>query len=535
MGQHKDASLNMKRIYFYSPGATGAVYNYRGKHLFLNTSPCYLHSHLIQTRPDLATQIEWTKIQLLESSAETIAEQLDKLNIDIFCVSVYIWNAHHVMSVVQRVRKLTSQPITIIAGGPSVDPHRNKNYLNDYPELDYAVYAQGEDGFSSILDYLINNKPLSKISTKNVSWRNKQGKQIQSEFHFIRRTTGSPYIDSQHILTNIVNDQEYTGYKFYFPYETSRGCAYNCSFCDWTSGLGHKVSHRTENIWEQELDLLGKLGLVNLHISDANFGQHRQDIEIAQTMANLKKLHGYKFSIIDTNFSKLKKKESFKILDVLADAKIVTNAKFAVQDTNRQVLDNVERPDIPWQEHKQYIIDALKKHPELQCRIELIQGLPGQTRETWQQTLLDVREFKTRTYPWIMLPNSPAGYDADYQRKMKIKTINVCLEGFNDQPQEVIVETFSYNLIDYMYFTLLSKITQSYLQDMWDRQLLFKRVNLCSILDTTLTSMAENFKQSKSLTPLIYNLFDQLFIEFAEWPQNILDRRNQILNSKVGC
>lgn len=509
----------MKNIYFYSPCATGATYDYKGQHVFVNTVPLYLNSHLKNFRPDLVNQITWSKIQLLELSVEQIAEQIKLLNIDILCVSVYVWNFHHVMDVVKKIKLLTTSKLTILAGGPSVDPHRDSSFLDRYPDVDYAIFAQGEEAFVTIIDHLVNGTSINSLS-KNMSWRNK-GKIKVSDFQYIRKSSGSPYIESQEILSAIASDPDYVNYKLFLPYETSRGCPYNCSFCDWTSGLSHKVSHRVNEDWIPELSLLGELGFLNLHISDANFGQHKQDILIAKTMAKLKATKGYKFCVVDTNFSKLKKKESFEILNILLEAGIVTYPKFAVQDTNQSVLDNVDRPDIPWPEHKKLIQHTMSKYPNLSCQIELIRGLPGQTRDTWEQTLIDVKEFNFRAYPWTMLPNSPAGYDANYRQEKQIKTLSVILENYNNQPQEVIVETYSYNKFDYMYFSLLTRIVNTYYGKMSDRKKLFQRIRNSQHLDKTLETMLNAFVNSQPLRDIVFDFMDKLFSEYAIWPKEI--------------
>jgi radical SAM superfamily enzyme YgiQ (UPF0313 family) len=519
----------MKKIYFYSPVATGEAYNYKGKHVFVNTAPAYLHSHLVNFFPLLADQIKWSKIQLLKKSAELIAKDLVDQDIDIFCASIYIWNQYHVLETIKQIKKLVRKKITIIVGGPSVNPHRDSDYFKNNPDIDYAIFAQGEQAFAAIIANQVENKKIDFFNTKNLAWPDSRKNVKLSSYEFIKRSQGSPYLDSKEILKNISQDPDYQDYKFYFPYETSRGCPYNCSFCDWTSGMSHKVSHRTSNDWAQELNLLGQLGFTNLHISDANFGQHRQDIEIARTMAQLKKQKGYDFFIVDTNFSKLKKKESFEILDVLLAAEIVSCPKFAVQDTNELVLKNIERPDIPWPEHKQYIMDAAKKYPAMTCQIEIIQGLPGQTRDTWEQTFLDLQGFDARAYPWVMLPNAPAGYDKEYQSQMKLRTINVCLYGLNDQPNELIVETYSYNFRDYMYMTLISRMLTMYLSKYNNRKELFARIRGSRHLETTLDLLEIHFKKGDKIMPVIHQFVDNLFAEHKVWPDNILQIRKRIL------
>ncbi len=145
---------------------------------------------------------------------------------------------------------------------------------------------------------------------------------------------------------------------------------------------------------------------------------------------------------------------------------LITAPKFAIQDIHADILDNIERPDVPWAQHKVMIDRLVANNPHVIPRVELIQGLPGCTRTTWEQTLLSVEPYYTIVYPWNVLPNSPAGRDADYIKKMalkSIKTIDLAIIGVPDYTKnlvDLVVETFSYDMLDYCYFTLLSYVAQ---------------------------------------------------------------------------
>jgi radical SAM superfamily enzyme YgiQ (UPF0313 family) len=347
-------------------------------------------------------------------------------------------------------------------GGPSTDVVRNKNFLSEHTDLDFAVYSQGEQAFADILQHIAGTKKLSVLTSKNVSWRD--GSKIKvADFMFYKLEKISPYLISKDLIEMVINDPEYQGREFVLPYETSRGCPYNCSFCDWTSGLTHKTYFRKFDI-EEELDTLGKLGVTNIHLSDANFGQHRQDVDIAKTFVKLKKEKNYNFRIEKTNFSKLLKDRVFEIVEILIEGKLLHNIKFAVQDTDEKILENIERPDIPYHEHRQYIDNVAKKHPHLDIGIELIQGLPGQTRTTWEQNLIKIQPYNPVVYFWNILPNSPAGYDQVYKEKMQLKTHFCNLIDHDDNEyavnkrMEFVTSTYSYSFEDYCYFTILTKI-----------------------------------------------------------------------------
>lgn len=512
----------IKRIYFYSPSATGG--KVKNSHLYVNTAPAYLHAHILRRDPDLIKHLVWAKIQLLSKTQDQIVKEILDNQCDVICASLYIWNSHQILETLNGIKGKIPWPVTVIVGGPSVDPHRDREYVLRYPDVDFAVYAQGEEAFLSVMQHLVQGKPLNVLNTKNLSWAKDQQAKV-SQFEFLRQSAGSPYVEAQDVLQQIVDDPEYQGMDFFMPYETSKGCAYNCTFCDWTSGLTHKVSHR-KFPWEEELDVLGRLGLTNFHLSDSNFGQHRQDIDIARTMARLKQEKGYPFFITDTNFSKLRKKESFEILKILLDAGIVKNPKFAVQDVHDFILENIERPDVPWVEHRAYIQEIKDLYPDFECRIELIMGLPGQTRDTWEETLIAVDLGFPTIYPWTILPNSPAGYDKEYRERMAIKTINIPLAWGNEVSNEVVIGTYSYDIDDYAYFLLAGELVRNnFGSKIQNRRLMFNLARKSQYLDQTLEIIKRSFIENDGPTffRCVEDFLTKLITEFKyEWDRDIV-------------
>ena len=447
------------KCYYYSPSVS-----WDSDSLFFSTPPLYLNSFLRVNHPDIAENVEWQKMQFNTLTQQQLIDELNKYQSNVLCVTSYIWNSNLVLSVLKNIKKLLGRNITIIMGGPSTDVVRNKTFLKDNPDLDFAVYSQGEQAFADILQHISGTKKLSLIHSKNVSWRDNNKIKV-ADFQFYKLEKISPYLISKDLIELALNDPDYAGKDFVLPYETSRGCPYNCSFCDWTSGLTHKTYFRKFDI-EAEIDTLGQLGVTNIHLSDANFGQHKQDIEIAKTFVKLRKEKNYNFRIEKTNFSKLLKDRVFEIVDILIEGGLLTNIKFAVQDVHEKILENIERPDIPYDQHKVYIDSVSAKYPHVDIGIELIQGLPGQTRETWENNLIKTAPYKPVIYFWNILPNSPAGYNQEYRQQMKIATrfcnlIDRATETDDNtvsSQMEFVTSTYSYTFEDYCYFTLLSKI-----------------------------------------------------------------------------
>lgn len=453
--------MKQTNIFYYSPSVPAT-----DSSLFMPTAPLYLNSYLRVFHPELSDRINWKKFHFLHLSQQELANKITELDIDILCITLYIWNHKQILDQIRNIKSLLTKEIKIIVGGPSTEIIRNKKFLQEHPDIDFAVYSQGEKGFTDILNHLFDLKPLSLLNSKNVAWRD-NGRTKIADFEFIRLEKISPYTNSRELIKQIVQDSDYSKWHFVLPYETSRGCPYNCSFCDWTSGLTHKTYFRKFDI-EEELEFFAENGITNFHLSDANFGQTKQDMAVAQAWVKLKQTKGYNFKIHNTNFAKLQKERVFEIVDVLLKGDILNNLKFAVQDTHENILDNIERPDIAWADHKSYLDKIKLDYPNTNFGIELIQGLPGQTRETWENNFIKIAPYRPIVYPWTILPNSPAGYDEDYRNRMQIKYIKSnfpFLQEINSDEgilSETVVETYSYKIKDYAYFTLISQIFTDY-------------------------------------------------------------------------
>lgn len=442
-------------VYFYSPST---VLIRHSKPLYINTVPLYLDSYIQNHAPHLYPYLNWCKIQLLQKTQDELINQLQQLDADMLCMSSYIWNHDHLISLVSGIKQFMPHLIVVI-GGPAVDVYRNNQFLDHHPDVDYAVYSQGEEAFVEILEHQINQRYIDRLRASNLSWRTTQGIRVANHRVF-RRTSGSFYLDSQHLLRQVVNDPEYQGRSFALPYETSHGCPYKCSFCDWTSGLSHKVVKRKFD-YRQEFELFGDLNILNFYMADANMGQWDVDMDIARAMVELKQTRGFQFNLDGANFSKTNKKLAFEIIDLLTGAGILTRPKISVQDIHQDILKQNQRPDIPWLDHKEYIHALKHKYPHVLVLTEIIIGLVGQTRNSLRSMLQEIARNRFTPFiphAWILLPNSPAGYDSKFQQDAQIQSITMTSSYFLHNPSEVVVATKSFDINDYAYFLQLTTV-----------------------------------------------------------------------------
>jgi len=156
-----------------------------------------------------------------------------------------------------------------------------------------------------------------------------------------------------------------------------------------------------------------------LYLADANVGQNQEDIDMIEYLAekNLQHSAGFK---IDGNFSKLRKDNNLKIYHVMAKSNMCNNFVISLQDSNPTILENIDRPDVGWDEHAKIISELTENYPHIPALVQLIQGLPGQTVSTWRQTLSDVvhqENVLPLVYVNELLSASPAARDKTYTEK----------------------------------------------------------------------------------------------------------------------
>jgi tRNA A37 methylthiotransferase MiaB len=374
---------------------------------------------------DVADQLEWAIPIQQEVSDDELIEHVNQTNADILCTSHYLWNHALLTAQLCRVRNKLKHTIKVIAGGPSIDVNNNHNFFEQYPYIDYAVYGAGEQAFADIVEHLVTNKPMIVFNTSNCAWKNyRTGKIAVAEYKFVKMIETSPFVHNKELFSAMVADAKKKNVPVWLPYTLTRGCPYSCTFCDWNSGLGNKVSRR-KNTYQQEIDLFQQLGVTNIYLSDANVGQYNEDVDMIDYFAekNLKENAGFH---VGGNFSKLKKENNLKIFDIMAHGGLVNKTlNFSVQDVNRDVLNNINRPDVGWDVHVSMANELREKYPHLIVKAQLIYGLPGQTPATWRHTLEQVAQQNILPIIFLNepLPASPAIYDPEYQRQFQYEYV----------------------------------------------------------------------------------------------------------------
>jgi tRNA A37 methylthiotransferase MiaB len=438
------------------------LYHAGGTKSWLYPAVLHLKTYVDVTYPEIANSLEWLlPIQHTMTDTELL-EYVEQHQPDALCTSHYIWNHEYLINQLNRVKSQLPLHVKVIAGGPSINVNLDNEFFNKHPYIDYAVYGAGEHAFADIVRSLVNHTPLVAFNTSNCGWINPNtGLPILADYKFVKMISTSPFTHNQELFAAMTQDLLQRNGTLYLPYTLTRGCPYSCTFCDWNSGLGNKISRR-KNTYQEEIDLFHKLGIKRIYLSDANVGQYDEDVDMIEYFAqkNLQHNAGFKIS---GNYSKLRKDVNLKIFNIMAESGLVQKTlNFSIQDTNEEILKNIDRPDVGWETHAAMADQLVANHPQLIVKAQLIYGLPGQTPATWRETLCQITQKNILPIVFLNepLPASPAMYDPEYQRRFQFEYVKSTRidTGLDFYVSEIPKKCISFDQQDLVKMTLLSAV-----------------------------------------------------------------------------
>jgi len=298
--------------------------------------------------------------------------------------STYVWNRNYNFTLAQKIKDIDSS-VFIVFGGPE-PPITDSNIFSDVmPFCDVVVKQEGEFVFTSLLERLIDSTDYLDIKGLLV---NVEGLKID--------TGDSTRIESlddvpSPYLTGIFDDilpleKEWNG-----TLETNRGCPYKCTFCDWGSLTYSRMKKFGIDRVFDEIEWMGRNKIGYLDVADSNFGIFVQrDNLIVDKLIEVQKKYGFPYRT-GWSWAKNQKSEVVGIAKKLIDSGHFNNGlTISLQSLDENTLKTIKRHNMGVNKINEIFYECKKEGVPL--NVELIVGLPGETLETWEDTLYGVFE-----------------------------------------------------------------------------------------------------------------------------------------------
>lgn len=391
---------------------------------------------------------------------------------DVFAISLYVWNYSLAYEIAEWV-KLTWPNCVIVSGGPHQYFKHDINWFKNHKFLDasYPGDCYGEIAFMEMLDNYDN-------TTSTVDWSKvpdirypSKSKMILTNSKTLTKTDRKHYNYNWSAFDSQLEElQDFVNYQFkHLPnsmllsvIETTRGCPYGCTYCDWGGGTNTTVLQKDLSYVEADIKALSNFDLTYLYLADANFGIFGQrDVDIMKMLANQKTTSGQQFKIGYGGFAKTENKLEYikEILqiDVQHSLSHSKELKISLQTLDKQVLINIDRKNIDL-DKQLAMFEPLSIDKKLPLYVEMIMGLPGLTLDKFYYELdvLGEKKLSVQWFEWILLPETPA-YSAEYRSKFKIGTAIKnkgwsCKEDHSHR--EVVISAEGYSAADYLQMLL---------------------------------------------------------------------------------
>lgn len=384
----------------------------------------------------------------------------------IFGITLYVWNHTIALKTAAWVREEFPECI-IISGGPHQYFKHEPNWFKTMHFLD-ASLAGDEYGELTMCDILDNFNNLEWNSVHSVVYPSKSRKLIldskktQNKKDFMWNY--SAYAEQFDALLRYKKSlKKYnSSYKVHGLLETTRGCPYACTFCDWGGGTSSKVVIKDLLYVKKDIDCLADLEVEGVYFCDANLGILKdRDVSVIQYIADTKKKYDNFFSMHYGGYAKTSGAIPYikKILEIEAENYLMRalTYKLSIQTLDSETLRNIDRTDVNFADYLE-LSQHLQKNYDYDAYAEIIAGLPGITPDKFYHeiSIFSQNNINMNFYDWYLLPETPS-YDQSYRDRFKLVTVkkqfniqnlNSYSEEF-EKESEIVVSTYSYDFNDY--------------------------------------------------------------------------------------
>jgi radical SAM superfamily enzyme YgiQ (UPF0313 family) len=381
----------MKRLYLIQAQATIGM----GNEMYIPYSVGCIWSYANQF-DDIQKNIELVDIIFRRDLHSKVIDKMHEP--DIVGFSTYVWNTLWNLKLAEKIKELWPN-CKIVFGGAAVESSWTK-----YKFIDSLIFTEGEIAFTKVLRDLINNRPLEIFYP---------GERV------VDLEVPSPYTSG--VFDKMI--KENPEIDWFMIFETTRGCPYSCTFCDWGGGIYTKTRKFPIDKIRKEIEWASKNPIVRLSNVDANFGMFKdRDLEITKFIRDVIADPTNKLEMIQNTYAKNTNEFCFEIEKELG--RYTYGMTISVQSMNPDVLEAIKRKNMKINDLERMF--ALSKQYNVRSYTELILGLPQETKESFISGLTQLLELGQHEYiyVWLLSVISTAEMgNADYRKRYGIKTV----------------------------------------------------------------------------------------------------------------
>jgi len=436
--------------------------------------------------------------------------------------SVYTWNAAEFLDLMREVKALCP-PLLIVAGGPHVQKARDYLFSE---AVDVVVQGEGEATFTDFLD-----------CTDAALWKNIPGLAFVERGELVITPERPRFKDLDQLPSalEVISLLDPDGKPYdCVAYETSRGCPYKCSFCEWGTGaIGTKMlSFSVERIrhdWNRIVDA----GIRNIWLCDSNFGALKQDVEKAKTMCEIKQRTGLPHTFA-TSWSKKHGERSQQIVLMLHEHNLLPHYHLALQTLTPLALELCHRENMSANKYEPIAREMAKARVPIAC--ELIWGLIGDNLKDFEKNLDRLfAVFPTiNIFGYTLLPGTEFYGKRD---EYKIETLPVA--GYGKAKGEYVVGCFTFPVAEGLegYFLITAHLLMSrgYMLPLTLRYLaLTGKIPVAGLMRTILLALCEEFAAEIPSLDMrdkmgVYELREELFVTVFTYAGRTYRRTTEVV------
>jgi radical SAM superfamily enzyme YgiQ (UPF0313 family) len=331
-------------------------------------------------------------------------------------IGCYVWG--HIQSIsLMKWLKVNRPDCKIIAGGYQISDSLEEN-LGQYPLVHHFIHGTGEFALYQLitgqnLEKQLNNKQLPENSFAAV-YSNQTIKLNKPDLH-VRM-------------------------------ETKRNCPYGCSFCSYQTGKGRKTNYFEMGILRNELMAITKSNPSKINITDPVFNMGSTYIPFLEEFTTRNSATRLNVQVRPELVQKAIENGRNQFLEICSHINI--EFELGLQTIQKEEMKIIEREN-----EMKSVLKTLEDltNAKINYGISLIYGLPGQTIQSFQDTIKFLKQHSNGqivAYPLMLLPGTKL-----YRNKLKYELKE---EPMGDYNLHYVTESYSFSKSEYLEMEFLA-------------------------------------------------------------------------------